>query len=645
MLGSTPGARRGPRRGPRRPARVRDRSTTLLDDPTRRRRPRHLAQRPARPAGAGDPRRRPARRLREAAGHDRGASRPSSSPWPPRRGLVNATNFNIRFYPLNQHAHEVVARRRARRRPARHRPLLPGLAAARERLELAPPAGARRRAARGRRHRLALARPDDVRHRPARRRGHGRPRDVHRGPPASRPARSRRSRPSVAAETVDAATSRPRTRRRSCSASTNGARGAVSISPDQRRPEELAPVRDRRLERRRSPGTRSSPTRSGSAIASGPTRSCIRNPALMGPAGRAAAALPGRSRRGLRRHLRAPISGPSTPTSSPGGPPPAPATPRSPTATTRCSSTTPSPRAPATGPLGRRRSATPLAVGADARGGAPDEARPADRAVPRDAARWRSSTGRPRTASRASRSPAGRGRPGRPAATPAPATSTSRTCRPARPRSSPPRSRPRAWPSRASATTRTRSIPIPRIATQVIGHLKHVITAAEKMDVPLVNTFMGGDGAKNQDENWEEALRVWPDIVALRRRTTAARSPSRTARCCSATTSGRAATTSPRRPRIWRRILEQWGGTIGLNFDPSHLILQMIDIPRFIREFGPHILHVQAKDLMIDREGLYERGIFSHGHRLADPAPARARRRRLGASVRGAVPRRATTAT
>jgi sugar phosphate isomerase/epimerase len=64
---------------------------------------------------------------------------------------------------------------------------------------------------------------------------------------------------------------------------------------------------------------------------------------------------------------------------------------------------------------------------------------------------------------------------------------------------------------------------------------------------------------------------------------------------------------------MWRRILETWGGSVGINFDPSHLILQMIDIPRFIREFGPHILHMQAKDLMIDREGLYERGIFSQG--------------------------------
>ena len=64
---------------------------------------------------------------------------------------------------------------------------------------------------------------------------------------------------------------------------------------------------------------------------------------------------------------------------------------------------------------------------------------------------------------------------------------------------------------------------------------------------------------------------------------------------------------------MWRRILEQWGGKIGLNFDPSHLVLQMIDMRRFLKEFGPHVLHFQAKDLMIDRDGLYERGIFSMG--------------------------------
>ncbi len=148
--------------------------------------------------------------------------------------------------------------------------------------------------------------------------------------------------------------------------------------------------------------------------------------------------------------------------------------------------------------------------------------------------------------------------------------------------------------------------------TEVIGHLKLVIAAAEKMDVPLVNTFMGADGSKHQDANWDEALRVWPDIVAF------ARDHGRklTIENCPMLFShdewpgGHNLATTP---RIWRRILEQWGGTIGLNFDPSHLVLQMIDIQRFIREFGSHILHVQAKDLMIDREGLYERGVFSQG--------------------------------
>jgi sugar phosphate isomerase/epimerase len=154
--------------------------------------------------------------------------------------------------------------------------------------------------------------------------------------------------------------------------------------------------------------------------------------------------------------------------------------------------------------------------------------------------------------------------------------------------------------------------PDPEHRTQVIDHLQHVITAAEAMDVPLVNTFMGADGSRNPDQNWEEALRVWPDLV----RFAADHGRKLTFENCPMLFSydewpgGHNMATTP---RMWRRILETWGGDVGVNFDPSHLILQMIEIPRFIGEFGPHILHVQAKDLMIDRDALYERGIFSQG--------------------------------
>jgi sugar phosphate isomerase/epimerase len=147
---------------------------------------------------------------------------------------------------------------------------------------------------------------------------------------------------------------------------------------------------------------------------------------------------------------------------------------------------------------------------------------------------------------------------------------------------------------------------------RVIEHLKAVMTAASAMGVPFVNTFMGGDAAKTQDANWEEATRVWPDVVRFAEdcgvRLTLENCPMLFSD--DEWPGGHNIATTP---RMWRRILETWGGTVGLNFDPSHLILQMIDIPRFIREFGPHILHVQAKDLMIDREGLYERGVLSAG--------------------------------
>ena len=51
----------------------------------------------------------------------------------------------------------------------------------------------------------------------------------------------------------------------------------------------------------------------------------------------------------------------------------------------------------------------------------------------------------------------------------------------------------------------------------VAGHLKRVIAAASRMGVGLVTTFCGGDAGKHVDANWQDALTVWPDIVAYAR--------------------------------------------------------------------------------------------------------------------------------
>ena len=146
----------------------------------------------------------------------------------------------------------------------------------------------------------------------------------------------------------------------------------------------------------------------------------------------------------------------------------------------------------------------------------------------------------------------------------------------------------------------------------VIEHLKLVISAAAKMGVALVNTFCGGDASRNVDDNWAEAEKVWPAIIAHARNEGVQLAFENCPMIFSYDEwpGGHNIAYSP---RIWRRILETWDGAIGMNFDPSHLVLQMIDMARFIREFGAHMRHVHAKDLMIDRDGLYERGILSAG--------------------------------
>ncbi|RUX34551.1 sugar phosphate isomerase/epimerase [Mesorhizobium sp. M2A.F.Ca.ET.042.01.1.1] len=146
----------------------------------------------------------------------------------------------------------------------------------------------------------------------------------------------------------------------------------------------------------------------------------------------------------------------------------------------------------------------------------------------------------------------------------------------------------------------------------VIDHLKKVIVLASRMGVSLVNTFCGGDASKTVDANWEDAQKVWPAIIAHAR----AHGVKLAFENCPMIFSydewpgGHNIAYSP---YVWRRILEAWGGDVGMNFDPSHLVWQMIDKERFIREFGKNMLHVHAKDLMIDHDGLYERGILSAG--------------------------------
>jgi sugar phosphate isomerase/epimerase len=146
----------------------------------------------------------------------------------------------------------------------------------------------------------------------------------------------------------------------------------------------------------------------------------------------------------------------------------------------------------------------------------------------------------------------------------------------------------------------------------VVGHLKKVITAAGIMKVAVVNTFVGGDRNFTVDENWTRAVEVISPIVA-HARDQGVRLAFENCPMIFSRDEWPGGHNIAYAPRIWRRIFETWGDAVGMNYDPSHLVWQMIDPARFVREFGSHVVHVHAKDLMIDRDGLYENGILSAG--------------------------------
>lgn len=147
----------------------------------------------------------------------------------------------------------------------------------------------------------------------------------------------------------------------------------------------------------------------------------------------------------------------------------------------------------------------------------------------------------------------------------------------------------------------------------VIDHLKQVILGAEKLGVEIVGTFVGRDKTKTVEENFEEFEKVWPPIV----RFAAEHNVKIAIENCPMIFSNdewpggnNLATT----PAIWRRMFEIIPDeNFGLNLDPSHLVWLMIDYERVVREFNDRIFHVHAKDLEIDREGLYENGTQSLG--------------------------------
>jgi sugar phosphate isomerase/epimerase len=148
---------------------------------------------------------------------------------------------------------------------------------------------------------------------------------------------------------------------------------------------------------------------------------------------------------------------------------------------------------------------------------------------------------------------------------------------------------------------------------KVIDHLKKVIESAAMLEVPIVGTFIGKDKNKTVPQNLEDYAKIWPPIVKFAK-DHGVKIAIENCPMIFSYDEWPGGNNLASTPAIWRKMWEIIpDDNFGLNLDPSHLILQMIDYERVIREFADKIFHVHAKDLHIDHEGLYNHGVLSQG--------------------------------
>ena len=108
-------------------------------------------------------------------------------------------------------------------------------------------------------------------------------------------------------------------------------------------------------------------------------------------------------------------------------------------------------------------------------------------------------------------------------------------------------------------------------------HIKKVISAADKLGIPVVNTFIGRDPSKNVDDNLREFAKKWPGIIQYAEDNGINIGIEN---CPMFFTNdewpgGKNLATTP---AIWDRMFDIIPNpNFGLNYDPSHMIWQHMD--------------------------------------------------------------------
>ncbi len=143
-------------------------------------------------------------------------------------------------------------------------------------------------------------------------------------------------------------------------------------------------------------------------------------------------------------------------------------------------------------------------------------------------------------------------------------------------------------------------------------HLLALIDAAAALGINCVTTFVGRDKNQTIEAQWPRFLATWRPIVAHAEaqgvRIGIENCPMRFTQ--DEWPGGVNLAVSP---AVWERMWEDIpNANWGLNYDPSHFILQHMDYTLPFRKYPERMVHIHAKDARIDVEQRNHHGVFSH---------------------------------
>ncbi|QMV18369.1 TIM barrel protein [Granulicella sp. 5B5] len=160
--------------------------------------------------------------------------------------------------------------------------------------------------------------------------------------------------------------------------------------------------------------------------------------------------------------------------------------------------------------------------------------------------------------------------------------------------------------------------PVAETAQRDDETFRKTVRLAEQLEVPTVVTFSGCPGASSHDATPNWIVTAWPPeyVTALDWQWSERLIPywRETAAFAAAHNVRIALEAHPGfmvyNPETLLRLRAETGPSLGINLDPSHLWWQGVDIPTAIRDLGPAIHHVHAKDVALNPPMLNRNGVL-----------------------------------